>query len=114
MNIKFLKAYCLLMKYALRVGFKTGKITKVWNQKYRILRIDLRTFSRLSHGVGLSKKQLGEVDAYWHFTLRKQVCFLLCIYQTQFISFTSTNSTTVGKPQGILTTRVFTPTCSMA
>ena len=65
MNIKFLKAYCLLMKYALRVGFKTGKITKVWNQKYRILRIDLRTFSRLSHGVGLSKKQLGEVDAYW-------------------------------------------------
>ena len=65
MNIGFLKACYVLVQYVLRAGFKTGIITKDWHHKHEILRIDLRTYSRLNHGVCLNKKQLGEVDAFW-------------------------------------------------
>lgn len=65
MCIKFLKAYYWIMQYVLRVGFKIGRITKIWHHNNEILRIDLRTYSRLGHCVNLSKKQLNEVDSFW-------------------------------------------------
>lgn len=65
MSIKILKAYYVFMQYILRVGFKIGKVTKDWHHKHEILRIDLRTFSRLSNGISLSKQQLGAVNSYW-------------------------------------------------
>lgn len=65
MGIFILKAYYWFMQYVLRVGFRIGRITKIWHHFIEILRIDLRTYSRLCHGVNLSKKQLKEIDSYW-------------------------------------------------
>lgn len=41
MGIFILKAYYWFMQYVLRVGFRIGRITKIWHHFIEILRIDL-------------------------------------------------------------------------
>ena len=60
-----LKCYYKIAQFLLRVGFKLARITKKYHLRQEILRIDLRTYSRLEDGVNLSKKQLDEISNYW-------------------------------------------------